>query len=239
MRRSIGWMVLWVMFCGGASASPAAEDRGRAIAEEVMQAMGGRQAYESTRYLGWDFFGRRHHLWDKWTGDLRTEFVDDEGRSVVICMNLGRAEGRVWVAGEEVRDPSQLGVWIARGRSFWINDSYWLVMPYKLQDPGVTLRYEGEAEMLDGRVADRLTMTFSDVGETPENKYDIYVARDSHLVEEWSYYASADDSEPQFRIPWGDWRRYGEILLSGDRGRAQLTDIEVFDEVDRSLFEGP
>jgi hypothetical protein len=23
----------------------------------------------------------------------------------------------------------------------WINDAYWLVMPWKLQDPGVTLSY--------------------------------------------------------------------------------------------------
>jgi hypothetical protein len=25
--------------------------------------------------------------------------------------------------------------------SLWINDAYWLVMPWKLQDPGVTLSY--------------------------------------------------------------------------------------------------
>ena len=38
----------------------------------------------------------------------------------------------------------------------WINDSYWLVMPYKLLDPGVRLRHLGERTTSEGETADVL-----------------------------------------------------------------------------------
>ena len=44
------------------------------IADRVMLAMGGREAWDSTRHLRWKFFGRRLHVWDKHTGDLRIEY---------------------------------------------------------------------------------------------------------------------------------------------------------------------
>ena len=44
-----------------------------AIADEVMEAMGGRKAYDNTRFISWNFFGARKHIWDKQTGDVRIE----------------------------------------------------------------------------------------------------------------------------------------------------------------------
>jgi hypothetical protein len=209
------------------------------IADQVMEALGGRDAWNRTHYLRWNFFGRRTHLWDKWTGDLRTELVDSDGRRVVLCMNLQTLEGRVWIDGEELTDETRLAEWIRRGRSMWINDSYWLLMPYKLEDPGVELGYGGETTLEDGRPADRLVLTFDGVGETPQNRYEVLVSRDRHLVEQWSYFENSSDTEPRLTTPWRGWKRYGEILLSGDRGDSHITDIAVFDHVDRALFEKP
>ncbi|MGB1718880.1 MAG: hypothetical protein ACPHO6_12015 [Candidatus Latescibacterota bacterium] len=47
-----------------------------ALAEETMQAMGGYPAWSQTRFITWRFFGRRLHVWDKWTGDIRFEQDD-------------------------------------------------------------------------------------------------------------------------------------------------------------------
>jgi hypothetical protein len=112
-------------------------------------------------------------------------------------------------------------------------------MPYKLKDSGVTLGYKGEGTLADGRAADVLQLTFEGVGVTPENKYDVYVSRDRHLVEQWSFYGKASDPEPRFTTPWGKWERHGQVLLSGDRGERQLTDIRVFDDLPRPVFESP
>jgi hypothetical protein len=210
------------------------------IADRVMAAMGGRQAWDATRFLRWRFFGRRLHVWDKHSGDIRVEGVDSEtDEPYVVLMNLHTLEGRAWRAGREVTAAEELAELLDLGEAVWINDSYWMFMPYKLKDSGVTLEYVGQGTMADGRAADVLELTFCEVGRTPENKYHVYVAKDSSLVEQWDFYAQAADSEPRFRVPWGNWQRYGQILLSDDRGERDQSEIGVFAELPASVFESP
>ncbi|MFK7807251.1 MAG: hypothetical protein AB8F74_05545, partial [Saprospiraceae bacterium] len=54
-----------------------------AIADEVMAAMGGRQAWEDTRYLHWNFFGARTLDWDKKLGRVRIESKKDNFKAIV------------------------------------------------------------------------------------------------------------------------------------------------------------
>src|SRR5262245_1268990 len=106
--------------------------RAMAIADEAMQKLGGRQNWDDTHYLKWRFFGRRLHVWDKWTGDIRVEHRDQ-----IILMNLNTHKGRAWKAGVEVTHPDSLAPLLQFGYEAWINDSYWVFMPYKLKDSGV------------------------------------------------------------------------------------------------------
>ena len=210
------------------------------LADAVMASMGGRQAWDETRHVVWKFFGRRKHVWDKHTGNIRVEGVDREsGKAYVILMNLHSKEGRAWREGREVTGPEDLKQMLDDGEAAWINDSYWIAMPYKLKDSGVTLKYVGEGDMEDGRPAEILQLTFEEVGRTPENKYEVFVAQDSGLVEQWNFYASAEDDEPRFKIPWHNWQRYGAILLSHDRGRGKHTDLAVHAELPESVFTNP
>ena len=68
-------------------------------------------------------------------------------------------------------DETELKEALDNAYAAWINDSYWVVMPYKLQDPGVKLTYTREDKTEDGKDAHVLTMTFDSVGLTPQNKY--------------------------------------------------------------------
>jgi hypothetical protein len=211
-----------------------------AIADQVMERMGGREAWDRTRYITWNFFGRRRHLWDKHTGDLRIEGIDRETeKPFVILMNLQSRKGRAWSGDAEITDPEELAQRLDFGEAVWINDSYWMFMPYKLKDSGVTLTYLGSEPMLDGRPAAVLQLTFKGVGRTPQNKYRVYVAEDSGLVEQWDFFDSADDPDPRFQNPWHDWQTYGSILLSANRGDTGHTDIAVFSELPADLLESP
>jgi hypothetical protein len=214
-----------------------------AVADELMQALGGRDAWDATRYVRWTFFGRRTHTWDRHTGDARIEGTEKQsGEPFVICMNVNSKQGRVWIGGEEVTDFEKLKQMLRVGYQAWVNDSYWLFMPFKLKDSGVTLKYLGERGMASGESADVLELTFDDVGVTPQNKYHVFVDKDSRLVRQWSFFANASDEEPAITTPWDDWRRYGEIMLSGDRGslmgmEARITNIAVMEDVEGWVFE--
>ena len=92
--------------------------------------------------------------------------------------------------------------------------------------------------MEDGRMADVLEMTFGEgVGYTPENRYEVFVARDTGLVEQWSFFAKADDTEPGFTMPWSGWQPFGNIMLATGRGQDKDWAIVVGTEVPEGLFE--
>lgn len=205
-----------------------------AIADEVMEAMGGRQAWDSTRHIYWNFFGARTLLWDKWTGNVR---IEDLRSGNLTLVNIYSGEGRAMKNGEEVMHPDSLAKVLEQGKSAWINDSYWLVMPFKLKDSGVTLKYAGVDTVAEAGAADVLQLTFREVGVTPQNKYLVYVSHADRLVCQWAYFREASDENPSFRLLWRNYQQHGRIKLSGDREARQLTDIAVFDELPETLYQ--
>jgi hypothetical protein len=210
-----------------------------AIADRVMESMGGREAWDATRFVAWKFFGSRMHYWDKHSGDIRVEGVGREDKKpYLILMNLHSLEGRAWREGQEL-EGEELSAMLDSGEAAWINDSYWMFMPYKLKDSGLTLEYVGEGTMEDGRGAEVLQLTFKGIGRTPDNRYLVYVANDSGLVEQWDYFRHADDEEPGFRIPWHNWQPFGRIMLSDDRGQRGHTDLAVYERLPESVFASP
>ncbi|MBK7641547.1 MAG: hypothetical protein IPJ19_00630 [Planctomycetes bacterium] len=211
--------------------SAGSDPKAIAIADEVMQALGGRAAWDKARVLCWNFFGRRSHVWDRQTGDYRLE----EGNKVIL-MNLETGKGRVYDHGAEITDAKEIEAELKRARSVWINDSYWLLMPYKLKDSGLTLKYSGEGDLADGRKADVLELSFQAVGDTPDNRYLVFVARDTHLVERWQYFEHRADKEPKMDTPWTGWGPHGGIQLAASRGdKRPMGDLQVLDTPPASL----
>ncbi|MEP0985982.1 hypothetical protein [Ekhidna sp.] len=201
------------------------------LADKSMLAMGGREAWDKTRYIKWTFFGRRDHTWDKWTGDVR---IESPGNDLTIIMNINTKEGKAMKGGEEVTD--SLSYYLQAGYEMWVNDSYWLVMPFKLKDSGVTLKYLREDTTQTGQRADVVSLSFEDVGVTPQNVYEVWIDTDSKLVTQWAFFPDSTTLEPRFITPWADYNKYGEILLSGNRGRNSLSNIEVLSEVPKETF---
>lgn len=196
-----------------------------AIADEVMSAMGGRNSWDATNYLKWNFFNARRHVWNKRDHEVVIESLKD---SIIIKMDLEDESGSVIYDGKNLTKADSLDKYLDLGKRWWINDSYWLVMPFKLKDSGVTLKYLGKDSTENGVLSDVLQLTFQDVGVTPQNKYHVYVDPDSRLITQWDYFGNFQDSLPRFSAPWTDYKQYGEILLSSGRGGDRmLTELEV------------
>lgn len=216
------------------SAYPAAEGfdqagsdpKAMAIADQVMQAMGGYDAWRNTRYLGWSFFGGQYQIWDKYTGDFHWE-----KDTLVANYNLNTKQGQVYSRGQDISATPAGQKVLEKLTPIWINNSYWLVMPFKLKDSGVTLKYKGEGKTMDGAPADVLFMSFKNVGVTPQNGYEVLVNRATNLVEEWAYFQNATDQQPAFRRRWNEYARHGQLMLASGRSDAskpgRLDDVAV------------
>lgn len=228
-----------------AATAPGADARAHRIAGQVMEALGGREAWDATRFIRFTFAGRRTHTWDKHTGRHRVEGQTRDGGRFVVLENLGTREGRAWMNGEEVSGDKRKEL-LEMGYGTWINDTYWLLMPYKLEDPGVNLTYAGE-ETIDGRTYDKLHLSFQKVGLTPGDQYWAYIDRGTHLMDRWAYHLEGTKpEEPPTAWLWQGWQRYGRIQLAPHRSKLgleesklELSDIAVLDTLPDAVFTSP
>jgi hypothetical protein len=242
LKYVLGWVALLILPGLIQAQNPAAKGfnaagsdaKAIAIADQVMEAMGGRKAWETTRYITWNFFGRRTLLWDKKAGRVRIDIPADNSTYIV---DLNKETGLIKHKGTVMSQPDSIKKYAANAKSIWINDSYWLLMPFKLKDSGVTLKYKGEMPSEAGVLSDVLELTFAGVGRTPENRYLVYVDKQSHLVVHWQYFRNAGDEKPGMSTPWNNYQKKGQIMLSGDRGgNRQLSNVEVLTSVPKEKF---
>lgn len=205
-----------------------------AIADSVMKAMGGRDNWDDTRYIAWNFFGARDLVWDKASGNVRVESPRD---STIYLVNIKDGTGMVAKDTALIEEDSLASALVQRGISIWRNDAYWLVMPFKLKDNGVTLKYVREESSFAGDKMAVLSLTFDNVGDTPDNKYEVYVDLSDYLIYKWSYFKNAKQDTASATWPFDNYQQYGNILLSGDRSDGKgPKNVKVFDKLPKEVF---
>lgn len=207
-------------------------EEANAIVPEILKAMGGADQYDKTHFIKWDF-AKRTLYWDKWTGNVR---VESPGENLVILVNINTLKGKAFENGSLITDEEKTKALLTKAKNWWINDSFWLVMPWKLQDPGAMLTYVKTAKLPNGKMADVLQLTFDNVGVTPDNKYLLYVDKEDHLIKQWAYFENFNDPEPSFTRPWDNYQKAGNILLSFDRSDFGPTNVEVKQEMGAEIF---
>lgn len=193
------------------SAAPSAEE----IATALQESMGG-AAFAAARVLHFTWAVERDgqgvsydHSWDRWTGDYRVEGTDrDSGEPWSARFNIGTREGRAWLGDTELAGEA-LAERLEAAYGRFINDSYWLLMPWKWLDPGVHLAYVGTEEV-DGETCDIVELTFGEqIGLTPNDRYRGYVSRTSGMLRRWSYVLQNEDLTSGEGEPtvwsWTEW----------------------------------
>jgi len=204
------------------------------LALQVINAMGGTEAFDNISYLGWNFFGSRQIIWDKVHHRVRIDYLK---KKVTIITDLDSDSGKLFMNDVEVTHPDSLAKYLYKGKVIWMNDSYWLIMPFKLFDTGVMLKYLGVKNSIGSVDAHVIEMTFNAVGATPENKYWIYIDPNTHFIIQWDFYNAYTDPVPEFTNTWGDYQKFGNVSLSGDRGsEGVLSDIHTWDQLPESVF---
>ncbi|MBB4077901.1 hypothetical protein GGR28_000502 [Lewinella aquimaris] len=213
------------------------DERAIAIADSVVKHHGGRQAFDNARFFKWNFFGARTLTWDKEEDRVRIEVPE---KQIIYLLDYSDDDltGAVRKEGVEMTNPDSLAIYLQSANSMFINDSYWLIQPFKLKDSGVTLKYIGEeTDPKQQRPSEVIELTFKDVGDTPGNRYRLFVDKETYRINTWQFFRNAADEAPAMETPFNGYREYSGILISGDRGgRAQLTDIEVTDSIPESVF---
>lgn len=250
--RSIRLSLVGLLFAAtlwpahSASAHPHETPSAESVVDALVVALGGQAAWDQARYLHFTFAGRRTHTWDRATGRHRVEGKDKEGKSFVVLSNLNSKQGDTYFDGQLVpADSPKHRELLELAYGTWVNDTYWLLMPYKLRDPGVQLAYEGR-ETIEGRTYDKLALSFEKVGLTPGDRYWVYVDAETHLVGRWAYLLEGSEGgQAPTAWTWEGWKSYGGIQLApmrrmvGAERTLELSDLRVDRELPDAAFTSP
>ncbi|CAN5918416.1 hypothetical protein BH24BAC1_BH24BAC1_07230 [soil metagenome] len=227
---------------GGATFAPGEQDpdgsKAAALVNRVIKEMGGKKAWDSVPYVAWSFAGS-YQVWDKHANNYRYE-----KDSIVAVTNLDTRQGKAYIQGKDVTGTEAGQKIIDRMYAAWANNSYWLLMPWKLADPGLTVRYLGEGQTEAGEPADLLELTFEKVGVTPQNKYIVAVSKEKGLVTQWSFFRNASDPTPSFTRPWHHYQSYGPVKLSTGRSTntedgVNIRNLALPSSVPATVFNSP
>lgn len=248
MKRLFAWF--FVLATIAPATAQQADEKAVQIADAMMEAMGGARAFQEARYLRFNFAVERdgksgpavEHLWDRHTGRYRAAWTRDD-KNYLALFNVNTRKGKAYLDGQEVPDADlEKVLQTAYGR--FINDTYWLLMPCKLRDPGVRLKYEGEKQE-GGVTYDVVTLSFEDnVGLTPKDRYWAYVNRETHLMDKWEFVLKGADVPPTPFL-WKSWQTCGKIKLSSEKvnpangTKIYFPVLSVLGKVDDKVFEDP
>ncbi|MGE5414918.1 MAG: hypothetical protein ACM3NW_12120 [Syntrophomonadaceae bacterium] len=220
-RAALLTMVVLAAAAAARAADPDA--RADAVGHELIAAMGGEGAWEKARQFQFDFVvvkqgaevARFSHAWDRYTGDYRLQGTDKAGAPYAVYFNVNTKAGKAFVNGVPA-EGAERDKRLESAYERFINDTYWLLAPWKIFDPGVHLAYDGEKTCPDGGTCDVLKLSFENVGLTPKDVYWMWIARDPRRMVQWQYVLGGAD-EPPSTAAWKDWQRLGGIMLSLDK----------------------
>ncbi|HVP38521.1 MAG TPA: hypothetical protein VMS93_04985 [Candidatus Saccharimonadales bacterium] len=237
---------------------PAGSDpRAIQLVDSVQQALGMPGAWRDAHCIEFTFGqargdsmlapGRRH-CWDTWTNRYRVEgFAKSLGKSyVVIFGNVNDPHtARVWLDGQLQTADSTVSKFAQAGYGAYINDTYWLLMPYKMKDPGVHLRWMGaQRDSASGADYEAVGLSFDKVGLTPLDHYTVWIDPATHRVAKWQYFDGQHPGNTMI-AGWEDYREAGSLWISqrrpilGHPVAVVLRDVAVSSSVPEAKFQGP
>ncbi|MFT6167820.1 MAG: hypothetical protein ACJAV5_001074 [Vicingaceae bacterium] len=158
-----------------AGGQPEAAD---ALANKMLKAVN-HEAYKTTEVIEWTFVGQHHYQWFK-----QENRVDVKWDKTLVHLNLQHPDSSVVLKNNiEIKDESKSEI-IQKAVDFFNNDSFWLVAPHKVFDPGTERKIvpleNGEQGLL---------VSYTSGGSTPGDSY-LWILDESGLPKAFKMWVS-------------------------------------------------
>lgn len=226
-------------------------DEARELAGAITAAVGGPSALDDLRVLRFAFVieadgrevGRRDVVFDRANGRLRVALKTRRGE-VVVLLDVDSAKGVAFHDGERVPREDEAGL-VAYGRSVAENDLGWLLLPWRLSDPGVYL-----GRLPDEAVGDRECRVLevipsAQVPIPPGVRYVIHAdAATGEVVRVAFATAAMKKDQPPLVFEYGEFVAIGSARFSTTRTQVggpqviRFVGLAAPAELEDGLFEG-
>lgn len=157
------------------------------LADEVLAALN-KNKYDSLEYIEFTFAGIHHYEWNKKDNTVRVRWNERE-----LFLNLNN----------DVESYSLLEL---KAYEYFINDSFWLVAPFKVRDAGVV---RSTLEVDDGR---GLLLSYTSGGVTPGDNY-LWIIDSRGFPSAWKLWTS-NVPIGGVELSWEGWVKKNDVWFS-------------------------
>jgi len=170
-------------------------DQADSLAMEMYRAIGGSD-WEHVHYVTWNFMGHHQYTWDK-----QRNFVSVEWDAIHVLLETTTQTGLVFENGNSVIDMEKKKKYLNKAWQYFCNDSFWLIAPFKIFDPGTSRQL---ATLKDGKTG--LMVTYGQGGITPGDTY-IWLLDKNNVPVAWKMWVKVMPIGG-LSVTWEGWKTF-------------------------------
>jgi len=163
-----------------------------ALAVKMLDALD-HEAYKNTDYIEWTFKNKHHYKWYKSADSCEVQWSNFK----VVLNFKNHSNSKVYVLDQKYNGIEKQD-FIDKAESYFNNDSFWLVAPYKVFDTGVERRLVKTENQKDA-----LLITYTTGGTTPGDSYLWHLDDNNHPISYQMWVAILPIKGLQ--ATWTDW----------------------------------
>lgn len=175
-----------------------------ALAGEMLKALN-KPGYDSISLISFTYPGGHNYEWDRENNKVRVRW---DNKDVYLDLN---------------QSPDDFNVIEYQAYEYFLNDTFWLVAPFKVRDDGVI---RSTVDVKDGR---GLLVTYTTGGVTPGDSY-LWIIGDDGFPKAWKLWTS-NVPIGGLKVGWGGWVEKEGVWFSTFHPSAvidlEITDLEV------------
>jgi len=170
------------------------------LAQNMVKALN-YKTYSESKFLTFSFRGAHDYLYYIPAKKLRVKWDDIE-----VYMYLETRRGRAFIDGKEVMEEEKQKL-LDKAWNYWCNDSFWVLAPFKVFDPGTTRKIVKDSDGKEG-----LLVEYATGGTTPGDAYLWYL--DENLIPTgWRMWTSILPVKGLYSS-WEGWEKHNDTWYS-------------------------
>jgi len=182
--------------------------RAEYLAEKMLDALG-YDNWKNINAIQWSYPRGHDYIWDKQSKLVQVKWDDYR-----VILNTETRKGEVYLNEELKADDDKA---LEKAYSYFANDSFWLIAPFKIKDPG-TIR-----KVVDHESGDALLVEYTSGGVTPGDKY-LWILNENGVPVAWKFWVSLIPIGG-IEYSWEGWQSFNGASIS--TFHEGLLDIEI------------
>lgn len=205
------------------------DTKSKKIIAKTIASMGGYNNWNKIKYLEWQQSGKKIY-WNKHNNNIR---VENKNKNLITLFNANNLKkAKAYQNEKEITDVIALKKIIKKDINYWKMSIYKLAMPWKLEDPGISIKYLKKGKTEKGLKAKILEITYNH----NKTKYWIYVTKDN-LIKQCDFFKNKENKQKNFSLYWHNYQKLNNILISFNNPKGKgPRNLKIKNSYDSKIF---